>query len=393
MARYPFGVRQWPEPMLARPNETLSGNVRALRDMGEKALAEPFCGITTDGVVRSGLFRLRETGASTAPIAAAAQAFLNSLRASQRSAAVFPVDSRNWRSWVNIHPYVMRHGVCFEDLTLEQRRLAFALLAATTSSVGFETARNVMKLNETVAEMTGKHDEFGEWYYWLSIFGSPSTDEPWGWQIDGHHLNLNCLVLGEQMVMTPTFLGSEPCLAEGGAYVGTRVFAAQESDGLAVMDALDAAQRVKATIGAGVGFDATTAFAFRDNLVLPYAGINYQELSAGQQQLVRALIAGYVGVIRPAHAGIRTTEVVQHFDETWFAWAGPDDASALADPESVFYYRVHSPVILIEFDHQSGVAFDNPHRSRNHIHTVVRTPNGNDYGADLLAQHHARFKH
>jgi hypothetical protein len=37
-------------------------------------------------------------------------------------------------------------------------------------------------------------------------------------------------------------------------------------------------------------------------------------------------------------------------------------------------------VILVEFDHQSGIIYDNDKPSRDHIHTVVRTPNGNDYG-------------
>ena len=41
----------------------------------------------------------------------------------------------------------------------------------------------------------------------------------------------------------------------------------------------------------------------------------------------------------------------------------------------------------------AGSSFDNDAPSRHHIHTVVRTPNGNDYGADLLRQHHARFDH
>ena len=63
------------------------------------------------------------------------------------------------------------------------------------------------------------------------------------------------------------------------------------------------------------------------------------------------------------------------------------------DDDAVFYYRIHSPVILIEFDHQTGVAFDNDQPTRNHIHTVVRTPNGNDYGKDLLRQHYARHPH
>jgi hypothetical protein len=47
--------------------------------------------------------------------------------------------------------------------------------------------------------------------------------------------------------------------------------------------------------------------------------------------------------------------------------------------------------VLIEFDHHPGVAFDNVVPSRNHIHTVVRTPNGGDYGVDLLRQHHELF--
>jgi hypothetical protein len=61
------------------------------------------------------------------------------------------------------------------------------------------------------------------------------------------------------------------------------------------------------------------------------------------------------------------------------------------DDDSVFYYRIHSPVVLIEFDHLRGIALDNNFPSRAHIHTVVRTPNGNDYGRDLLRQHYAHF--
>jgi len=80
-------------------------------------------------------------------------------------------------------------------------------------------------------------------------------------------------------------------------------------------------------------------------------------------------------------------EVAGHVDETWFSWYGGFDDHA------PFYYRVHSPVILIEFDHHPGVVFDNEVPSRHHVHTVVRTPNGGDYGADLLAQHHEQFDH
>ena len=43
---------------------------------------------------------------------------------------------------------------------------------------------------------------------------------------------------------------------------------------------------------------------------------------------------------------------------------------------------------MIEFDHHSGVWLSNSDPAKFHIHTVVRTPNGNDYGKDLLRQHY-----
>jgi Protein of unknown function (DUF3500) len=63
----------------------------------------------------------------------------------------------------------------------------------------------------------------------------------------------------------------------------------------------------------------------------------------------------------------------------------------------VFYYRIQSPVILIEFDHQRPVGIrhllDPRLPSVEHAHTVLRTPNGNDYGKDLLRQHYAQEQH
>ncbi len=43
-------------------------------------------------------------------------------------------------------------------------------------------------------------------------------------------------------------------------------------------------------------------------------------------------------------------EVEAHLDETYLAWMG-------STGDGPFYYRVHSPVILIEFDHHPGVVF------------------------------------
>lgn len=356
-------------------------------DNAGKALGETWKGVTIDGTPLQGLFPIQQTGISTQPIYQAAAAFLASLNAEQRGQTLFPIDAPEWRLWSNIHRTIMRHGMPFFAMTDRQLDLAFALLEASFSAHGFQTARDIMRLNETVMEMTGRLDEFGEDLYWLSIMGTPSEHEPWGWQIDGHHLNVNFFVLGDQVTMTPAFLGSEPVHAQSGKYAGTRVFRDEEARGFALMRSLDGDQRGKATIGTNLPRDLFTS-AFRDNLELHYQGIRYDQLSGSQHDLLTRLIEIHVGKLRPVHAAIKMAEVRQHLKDTYFAWIGD------VEEDSVFYYRVHSPVLLVEFDHQTGQAFPQyKEHYKDHIHVVVRTPNGNDYGKDLLRQHYQRSPH
>jgi len=53
------------------------------------------------------------------------------------------------------------------------------------------------------------------------------------------------------------------------------------------------------------------------------------------------------------------------------------------------YYRIHSPVNLIEFDHHPDLFLTNAELLKFHMHTVVRSPNRNDCGFDVLRQHYA----
>jgi hypothetical protein len=64
------------------------------------------------------------------------------------------------------------------------------------------------------------------------------------------------------------------------------------------------------------------------------------------------------------------------------------------EEDSVFYYRIHSPVLL-------GPSIIKPARpfpiqralQKDRIHVIVRRPNGNDYGRNLLRQHYQRSWH
>jgi hypothetical protein len=64
------------------------------------------------------------------------------------------------------------------------------------------------------------------------------------------------------------------------------------------------------------------------------------------------------------------------------------------DEEGVFYYRVHNPVMLLEFDHQRGLALGNERPSRNRFHTVVGADAERQrLRKDLLRQHDPQFGH
>jgi len=152
------------------------------------------------------------------------------------------------------------------------------------------------------------------------------------------------------------------------------------------MDALSDGERQQATIGQDLPGELLTA-AFQDNRRIEPAGIRYPDLPREGRERLEALLGVYTGRIRRGHDEVRWAEVKRHLDATHFAWIGP------VDDHSPFYYRILSPVILVEFDHQSGIVYDNDKPSRDHIHTVVRTPNGNDYGRDLLRQHYAQHDH
>jgi hypothetical protein len=379
------------KPRNRRPGNALKPTplpetLQRMLDRGKAEMAAPLRGVTTDGAPIPDLFPLMKTGLPLTGVVDAANAFLASLTPEQRRSAMFDLDTGPWRAWHNMHNFLIRHGMLLEECDGAQRERALAIVRESVSAAGFGLARDIMRLNEHIGEITGRTGEFGEYYYWLSIMGTPSPTEPWGWQLDGHHLIINCFILGDQMVLTPNFMGSEPVYARFGKHKGVRVLQTEEAQGHALMSALAPEQQQKARIGMELPFDVF-ATAFNDNIVLPYQGIPYGELTAEQRDRLWSLIGAYIGRLRPGHAELKLADVKRYLPETHFAWIGQHDAT------SPFYYRIQNPVILIEFDHQPGIALDNDFPSRHHTHTLVRTPNGNDYGADLLRQHYHQFDH
>ena len=356
-----------------------------------RALAEPFKGVTTNGTVTPGLYSIRATGVSTEPVVRTALGFIASLSVEQRAKTQYPVDDDEWRKWANVHRYP-RQGVSFDEMTEAQKAAARDLFTASLSAKGLQLTEDIMRLNETLAELNDNNfEEYGEGKYYLTVMGTPSTTEPWGWQLDGHHLIINYFVLGDQVVMTPSFWGSEPAVATSGKYAGTRIMDDEQRAGLAMVRALTAPQRERAVLEPKKTGNNIRAQLFSDNVVIDYAGVPVSSFTAAQKQQLLDLVELYVGNLRDEHAKVHLADVEARLDETYFAWVGE------TNDDSVFYYRIQSPVVLIEFDHQTPVGLTHLYPRgvpyREHIHAVVRTPNGNDYGKDLLRQHYERHPH
>jgi hypothetical protein len=359
--------------------------------METRALAEPFKGVTTNGRVMPGLYTIHSTGVSTEPVMRAANAFIAALSAELRAKTLYTIDDDEWRKWANVHRYP-RQGVSYDEMSQTQKSAAHVLLAASLSAKGLKQSEDIMHLNETLAELNNNNfDEYGEGKYYLTVMGTPSPTEPWGWQIDGHHLIINYFVLGDQVVMTPSFWGSEPAVATSGKYAGTRIMDDEQHAGLTMVRALTAPQRERAVLEPKKTGNDIRAQLFSDNVVIDYAGVPVSSFTASQKEQLLDLIELYVGNLRDEHARVHLADVKARLDETYFAWVGE------TNDDSVFYYRIQSPVVLIEFDHQTPVGLTHLYPRgvpyKEHIHAVVRTPNGNDYGKDLLRQHYERSSH
>ena len=254
-----------------------------------KALRNRFVGVTADGNIKPGLFSIKQTGVSTVPIKIAVEDFLNSLTFEQRSLCTFSIDYQEWRRWSNID-YYKRRGIGLADLTKTQKTLALQILKESLSPRGFQKTQDIMKMEGYLARLFNEYDLLGSDLYWFTFMGIPSDTKPWGWQIDGHHLAINYFILGDQIVMTPTFMGSEPNYIADGENAGIRTFENEEQLGLKLYLSLDYDQRERATLFERKDYNYNQTESFRDNAIDTYSGLSGSSLNTLQLSVLEELI-------------------------------------------------------------------------------------------------------
>jgi hypothetical protein len=204
---------------------------------------------------------------------------------------------------------------------------------------------------------------------------------------------VNCLVVEGRMSLSPVFLGAEPDEIDAGPHAGMHdVFADRIDAGRRLMAALSDEQRRQAVVFEQMvdpampegrvhpGDERHLAGAFQDNRLIPFEGVGLTDVSTEARQAAVAIAEAFVTLLPEGPRRARMREIEAHLDETWFCWIGGHQ------PGDVFYYRLQSPVVIAELDHHCGVFLDYDTPQPFHVHTVLRTPHGNDYGRAWVRQ-------
>ncbi|MGW1786955.1 DUF3500 domain-containing protein [Streptomyces sp. NPDC002143] len=352
-------------------------------------LAE-FRGVTEDGILRPEV-HVREPArpgeeAPVAAMVAAARELTAALDEDGRTRLSHPVDAIEWQTWSNPEFLQFDTGIRLEFQSSEVREKALALVEASLSPDGFRLVHDMMLINGFLGEVVGLETILNEFSYNFALYGSPDLVAPWGWQLFGHHCAVNCLVVEGRMVLSPVFLGAEPNEIDAGPRAGTVAFTDRIRLGTDLMAALSPDLRTTATVYRRMvdpemppgrvhpGDERHLAGAFQDNRVIPVEGIRAADLPERARRILLELAESFVSLLPDGPRAARMREIHDHLDATWFSWIGGHAAG------DVFYYRIQSPVLIAELDHHCGVFLDYDTPKPFHIHTVVRTPHGNDYG-------------
>ncbi len=299
--------------------------------------------------------------------------------------------------WTNLPVgLVPRPGIQYGALS-DKSRLAFhRVLAAMLSSQGYLKTTSIMQLDDILNILYQQAFDKGainekmltqmqnmKWAhgnYYISIWGKPQANDPWGLNFGGHHMALSLTARGQTISMSPYFVGTDPSEVKLGKYAGLRVLSKEEDYGFMLINALSDAQKAVAVLKQNTPKDIITN-PQSNQRITEYYGLAGSQLDDAQKELLKLVIQEYVHNFEHTKAHQLFNKILQSgLDKIYFAWVGS------LENNKPHYYIINGPDFLIEYD---NVGFQN---DGNHIHAILREK-GNDFGADLLKQHYLEAKH
>jgi hypothetical protein len=312
-----------------------------------------------------------------AKMAAAAKKLQESLTPEQREKAVFAYDSMERTNWYftprqDAKKRTTRKGLPIEEMTEGQKEAALALLKAGTSEGGYTQATTIMSLESILNELeTGGAMVRRPGWYFFTIFGDPTKNEPWGWRVEGHHLSLNFTLDGGKVVAsTPAFFGANPATVKQGDRKGLRTLAEAEDLAKELFRSLDDDQRKTALLEKpftdGEIGESKASIDTGEAKGLPASKMNEE-----QKAKLDGLLKSYANRMPPEVAQTELAQIKEAgLDKVHFAYTGGLEAG---QPHT---YRIQGPTFVVMFLNEQADSAKNP---ANHIHSAWRSIKG-DFG-------------
>lgn len=310
--------------------------------------------------------------ASAAASLKAAHKLLAGFDDAVRSKLIFDLNAKERTRWSNLPAgAVKRAGISLAEMSDDQRSLVFEFLASSLDKQGYQ---NVMKIMAAEAFLSqderAKRIQWDPQNYWISFYGTPSADTPWGWAYGGHHLGLNISVKNNKVEsMSPSFVGTEPAIFSYNG-VDYEVVVDMHRAGYAVYQTLNDIQK-KAVDAGTVPKDIITG-PKADGVIPDRIGISAKEMTPASRRLLLAVIRKWVHIQPSENAELRMKQIEAELDRTNFAWTGTEIVNTPT------YMRIQGPNLIIELLSTGG----NVGRSaagQGHYHTIYRNPS-TEYG-------------
>lgn len=302
----------------------------------------------------------------------AANAFLATFDETTKAQFMFELDAQERSEWSNLPAGIVnRIGISVGELSDDQRKQLFEFLASSLSEDGYRRVMDVMAAEAFLStDSRAKRLKWNPENYWLSFYGTPSADAPWGWQFGGHHLGLNLSIDGGNVkTMSPSFVGTEPAVftLDGIDYeavvdmhhAGHAVFASLNDDQQAAADAGSVPEDIRTGPG-------------KDGFVPPIIGLSTAGMTDEQKTLLLDAIAKWVTIQPDENAARRMTDIEAELDQISFAWTGGNDVN------SPVYMRIQGPTLIIELLSTGGNVGQSA-SGLGHYHTIYRNPT-REYG-------------
>lgn len=310
-------------------------------------------------------------------LAGKANAFLSSLSEPLKAKAQYNFIDDERYNWHFVPK--TRNGVSFRDFNSGQREAALSLLKTSLGPQGYQKATAIIELENVlrVVENRGANDNFRDpLNYYITVFGTPAAEKPWGWRFEGHHIALNFSSVSNKIESsTPSFFGSNPGTVLEGKERGKQVLKQETELGFMLVNSLTQEQ-LKSAMISETALPEIVSFNSRKAVTLDPMGLAQTAMNDQQKELLIKLLNVYVenyelGFSRKLMDKIKKAGI----DKLNFAWAGS------LKPGAGYYYRIQGPMLLIELD--------NTQNNANHVHSVVRDLT-NDFGEDILREHYEK---